>query len=68
VIKSHKDLLAWQKAMVARAAQSEVETQVEIAKRLGHIQVEQARSSQIPGKIINGLMNSMERYAVAHGR
>ena len=125
MIKSHKDLLAWQKAMelvelvydltrafpreelfglatslrraavsipskiadgherdntrefihylsVARGALSEVETQIEIAKRLAYIDDEQqARFNQLvsdTGKIINGLMNSMERYAVAHAR
>jgi len=125
VIKSHKDLLAWQKAMelvelvydltrafpreelfglatslrraavsipskiadgherdntrefihylsVARGALSEVETQIEIAKRLAYIDDEQqARFNQLvsdTGKIINGLMNSMERCAVAHAR
>jgi four helix bundle protein len=124
VIKSHKDLLAWQKAMelvelvyeltrqfpreelfglatsrraavsipskiadghergdtreyvrcllLARGALSEVETQIEVAKRLGYIGDEpQAKLNQLAsdtGKIINGLMNSMERYAVAHAR
>jgi four helix bundle protein len=119
-IKSHKDLLAWQKAMdlielvygltrefpreevfglatslrraavsiaskiadghergdtreylhclaLARGSLSEVETQMEVAKRLGYIGDEQhTRFSHLTsdtGKIINGLMNSMERYA-----
>ena len=125
MIKSHKDLLAWQKAMslvevvydltrqfpreelfglatslrraavsipskiadghergdareyirclvLARGSLSEVETQIEIAKRLGYINDEQQMQfnqlASDTGKIINGLMNSMERYAVAHAR
>jgi four helix bundle protein len=125
VIKSYKDLLAWQKAMdlvelvydltrqfpreelfglatslrraavsipskiadgherdntreyihylaVARGALSEAETQMEVAKRLGYINEDQqaifASLASDTGKIVNGLMNSMERYAVAHGK
>lgn len=122
MIKSHKDLLAWQKAMelvelvyeltrqfpreelfglatslrraavsipskiadgherdntrefihylsVARGALSEAETQMEVATRLGYInQEQQARFTHLAsdtGKIVNGLMNSVERYAAA---
>jgi four helix bundle protein len=125
VIKSYKDLLAWQKAMdlvemvyettrqfpreelfglstsmrratvaipskiaaghecdntreyiqhlaSALGSLSEVETQIEVAKRLAYINEEQqerfAKLASDTGKIINGLMNSMERYAVAHAR
>lgn len=57
---------------VARGALSEVETQIEVAKRLAYINEEQqaefTRLASDTGKIVNGLMNSMERYAVAHGR
>jgi four helix bundle protein len=56
----------------ARGALSEVETQMEVAKRLDYIKDEQQAAfhqlASDTGKIINGLMNSMERYAVAHGR
>jgi four helix bundle protein len=125
VIKSYKDLLAWQKSMdlvemvyeltkqfpreelfglatsmrratvsipskiaagherdntreyiqhlaSARGSLSEVETQIEVARRLGYINDEQQelfiKLASDTGKIINGLMNSMERYAVAHAR
>lgn len=57
---------------VARGALSEVETQMEVARRLGYINEEQhgifASLASDTGKIVNGLMNSMERYALAHGR
>jgi four helix bundle protein len=123
VIKSYKDLLAWQKSMelvqlvyeitrtfpreelfglatsmrraavsipskiaaghergnreyiqhlaAALGSLSEVETQMEVARRLGYIDDAQltalSKLASDTGKIINGLMNSMERYAVAHG-
>jgi four helix bundle protein len=124
VIKSYKDLLAWQKSMelvervyeitrafpreelfglatsmrraavsvpskiaaghergntreyiqhlaVALGSISEVETQMEVARRLGYIDDAQLATlnklASDTGKIINGLVNSMERYAVAHG-
>jgi len=53
----------------ARATLSEVETQTEVSRRLGYINDEQqaefAKLASDTGKIINGLMNSMERYAAA---
>jgi four helix bundle protein len=125
VIKSYKDLLAWQKSMdlvemvyeitrqfpreelfglatslrratvsipsriaagherdntreyvqhlaSARGSLSQAETEMEVAKRLGYINDEQQehfnKLASDSGKIINGLMNSMERYAVANAR
>ena len=125
MIKSHKDLLAWQKALelvelvyeltrafpreelfgvatslrraavsipskiadgherdntrefihflsVARGSLAEAETQMEVARRLDYINDEQLAKfihlASDTGKIINGLMNSTERYAVANGR
>jgi four helix bundle protein len=51
---------------------SEVETQIEVAKRLGYINDQQQEQfnklASDTAKIINGLTNSMERYAVAHAR
>jgi four helix bundle protein len=57
----------------ARGSLSEAETQMEVAKRLaGYINDEQQEQfnklASDTGKIINGLMNSMERYAVANAR
>ena len=53
----------------ARATLSEVETQTEVSRRLGYINDEQqaefAKLASDTGKIINGLMNSTERYAAA---
>lgn len=53
----------------ARSALSEVETQMEVARRLGDINNEQEelflKLASDTGKIINGLMNSMERHAIA---
>jgi hypothetical protein len=89
VIKSYKDLVAWQKAMdlvelvydltrgdLTRGSPREelfgLATPMEVAKRLGYINDEQhgifASLASDTGKTVNGLMNSMERYAVAHGR
>jgi hypothetical protein len=100
VIKSYKDLLAWQKSMdlvtmvyeltrqfpreelfglatsmrrATVAIPSKIASgQIEVAKRLSYIDDEQqaqfTRLASDTGKIINGLMNSMERYAVAHAR
>ncbi|HTS75099.1 MAG TPA: four helix bundle protein [Bryobacteraceae bacterium] len=122
MIKSYKDLLAWQKAMelvelvytltrafpreevfglstslrrasvsiaskiaagheigetreylrhlaAAQATLSEVETQMEVAVRLGYVSETQnaqfAALASETGKIMNGLMNSMERHAIA---
>ncbi len=57
---------------VARGSLAEVETQMEVAKRLAYIPDEQLAAfvqlASDTGKIINGLMNSVERYAVANGR
>ena len=54
---------------VARGSLAEAETQMEVARRLGYINDEQlavfAKLASDTGKIINGLMNSMERYAAA---
>jgi len=54
---------------IAQGSLSEVETQLEIAKRLGYITAEQkqpllAMAGEI-GRMINGLTNSLERHATA---
>jgi len=52
---------------IAHGSLSEVETQVEIARRLGYITDERQASifelASETGRIINGLMNSVEKYA-----
>jgi len=54
---------------IAQGSLSEVETQIEIAKRLRYITLEQKQASfelasQI-GRMINGMMNSLEPHAAA---
>lgn len=55
---------------IGHGSLSEVETQIEIAKRLGYLTEEQQRRSlelaAETGRIINGLMNSLERHVAAH--
>jgi len=57
---------------VARGSLAEAETQMEVARRLGYVNDQQladfVQLASDTGKIINGLMNSVERYAVANGR
>lgn len=54
---------------IAQGSLSEVETQIEIAKRLGYLTTEQqqmfAVSASEIGRMLNGLMNSLERHAAA---
>jgi four helix bundle protein len=52
---------------IAHGSLAEVETQIEIARRLGYVRSEQVTAicdiaSQV-GRIINGLMNSLEKLA-----
>jgi four helix bundle protein len=55
---------------IAHGSLCEVETQIEIAARLGYItndrMEEILRLAVETGKLINGLMHSVERYAAAH--
>lgn len=55
---------------IAHGSLNEVETQVEIARRLGYItEVQQIRISEIAaetGRLINGLLNSLEKHVAAH--
>ena len=55
---------------IGHGSLSEVETQIEIAKRLGYLTEEQQRRSlelaAETGRIINGLMNSLEIHVAAH--
>ena len=52
---------------IAHGSLAEVETQIEIARRLGYLTSEQVTSigdiAAEPGRIINGLMNSLEKLA-----
>jgi four helix bundle protein len=54
---------------IAHGSLSEVETQVEIARRLGYVtDAQQAHLCEISsetGRIINGLLNSLEKHAKA---
>ena len=55
---------------IAHGSLCEVETQLEIAARLGYISNDRMEEILLlaieTGKLINGLMHSVERYAAAH--
>jgi four helix bundle protein len=54
---------------IAHGSLSEVETQVEIARRLGYItesqQLSISRIASETGRLINGLLNSLEKHVAA---
>lgn len=51
---------------IAQGSLAEVETHVEIARRLGYITGSRQTLLSEIGRLINGLMNSLEKHAAAH--